>query len=309
MFRLPSVALLVTFDAVVRHRSFSDAADELNLTQSAVSQRIRRLEDETQLQLFEHHNRNVILSKDGESFLELSRSFLIDVAIFQKECLALTGQSRPIRLGIGLALYRYWLAPRLKDFNLEHPNVDIEVITLWHLEQIKVLDVDIAVIPKPSHQSLDTECEKFLFRDSVVPICRPDLLAYAGDFDLEAIAHIGTVENLAATDHVHKGDWTIWLKHFGDRADKVGRPRMRFDSQALSMEAVLQGYGVGLGRVILAADIIASGQVIRPSDPKYVIPCWAKNVLWTSPTVAKHPTTRLISDWLAEQITQTVITL
>lgn len=306
MFRFPPVTLLTTFETVARHRSFSDAAKELNLTQSAISQRIRKLEDETGLQLFEYQSRNVVLTNDGVAFLELLRPVLTEVSIFHRKCLALTGQNRPIRLGIGLALYRYWLARRLKVFKTEYPHVEIEVVTLWHEAQIKDLDVDLAIVPVPANQCLDSGREKFLFRDSVFPICRPDLLANIDEFDFDAIAQIGIVENLAARDDTHKGDWKIWLKYLGDLTGKVGKPLMRFDSQALTMEAIIQGYGVGLGRTILAADLIAEGQLVRPIGQNYIIPCWAKNILWFSPTMARHPTTAIIADWLADQVARTI---
>src|SRR6202011_5135382 len=125
--RLPPFGPLIAFDAVARHRSFTRAADELGVTQSAVSHQVRRLEDFLGVQLFNRLNPGVELSDDGAK-LQGERATLLDGIAGLEPSLRRRPGRQTLRLGAGSSLAAWWLVRRLRTFHALHPEIAIEFV-------------------------------------------------------------------------------------------------------------------------------------------------------------------------------------
>lgn len=177
MARIPSLDALRIFVVAARHLSFTAAASELNLTQSAVSHRIRGLEDELELPLFKRLTRGLELTPQGRA---LSRK--IDHAIGEIDRsiveLARSDDTGPLKVTMLPSVASHWLIPRLPRIRSRHPNLDVQVIADPRLLDLRAEGIDHAVrFCRTPHASFAVTR---LMGDRVFPVCAPDLLKKCG---------------------------------------------------------------------------------------------------------------------------------
>ena len=179
--RLPSLNALRCFEAAARSGSFSRAAEELNVTQSAVSHQVRQLEQWFGLSLFDRLGRQTIPTPKGQ---ELARSLAEAFDIMAAACRRLQQSEHGPALTIAAlpSFATIWLIPRLSQFFSEHPEISVKVVYAFAGHKIDFDEVDIAVLWGPGEWE---GCRSTrLLPGSTVPICNPIYLEREGPFDV-----------------------------------------------------------------------------------------------------------------------------
>ncbi len=260
-YRLPPLDLFHTFEAVARHLSFTVAANELCLTQSAVSRQIAMLERQTGIRLFRRLHRAIELTPAGQQLLEAVTRGLDQI----HGCLTMLGsapKTPQITVSATVAFAWFWLMPRLNQFSADHPQVDIRVLAT----DTPVLpghgDVDVAVLFGSGQWEGVTS--SLLFRERVRPVCSPQFLGdHPGlrrpeDLLCQTLLHLDI--DRSAPDPV---DWQRWLASQGVTGQPV-LPGLRFNSYPMVLQTAEAGRGVALGWSYIVGPMVASGRLVHP---------------------------------------------
>jgi len=260
MPRLPPLNWLRAFEASARALSFTAAAQELHMTQSAVSQQIKSLENALGRILFYRRVRGLELTDAGRGYLPTVQAAF---ATLEEGTAVLVGRNDPdvLELHANLSFAIFWLGPRLGRFMEQFPWVQLNLATsIWPLEKpTESAAVEIVF----GQGKWESRVGRRLTRDSVFPVCAPQLAAQIRNsrdllkhrlFDLP-----GTLQS-----------WDSWLQ--GATGGKLtGKPTVhRASTWAVSLDWALQGLGVALAHETVANDLIASGRLVRPL--KFALP-------------------------------------
>lgn len=262
-YRLPPLHLFHTFEAVARHRSFTLAADELCLTQSAVSRQIKALEDALGLRLFHRLHRAIDVTAEGQRLFDSVTRGLDDVSA----CLAALGANTTapqITVSASVAFAWFWLMPRLERFGALQPDVDLRVLATDQPVLPGTGEVDVAVLFGAGQwEGLQA---RLLFGERVYPVCSP---AY-----LRAHPALHRPEDLMDQTllHLEYGkpsfggvDWRTWLVRQGVNGQPVRRG-LRFNSYPMVLQAAEAGHGVALGWSYVTDPLLAEGRLVCPVD-------------------------------------------
>ena len=261
MPRTPSLDALRIFVVAARHMSFTDAANELHLTQSAVSHRIRGLEEELGLSLFKRLTRRLELTAQGRALAhrveqaigEIDRS-IVDLSRPDDTC--------SLKVTMLPSVASHWLIPRLARIRRRHPGVDVQVIADPRLLDLRAEGIDLAIrfgrAPHPSYSATR------LMGDRVVPVCTPELLEQYGPVNsIDSLLALPLLHDSATAGDGSDSDWRAWLDYFG-RPDIACHAGQHFSEAGMLINAAMLGLGVALARASLAADQIASGTLVCP---------------------------------------------
>jgi putative choline sulfate-utilization transcription factor len=262
-YRLPALDLFHTFEAVARHRSFTLAADELCLTQSAVSRQIKALEDALGLRLFRRLYRAIDLTAEGQRLFESVTRGLDEIIA----CLAALGASAKapqVTVSASVAFAWFWLMPRLERFGALQPDVDLRVLATDQPVLPGAGEVDVAILfGSGQWEGLEA---RLLFGERVYPVCSP---AYLRDHPV-----LHRPEDLLDQTllHLEYGkpsfggvDWRSWLLRQGVNGQPVGRG-LRFNSYPMVLQAAEAGHGVALGWSYVTDPLLAEGRLVCPVD-------------------------------------------
>lgn len=290
---LPPLSRLRPFEAAARHESFSRAAAELGMTQTAVSKQIGLLERELGLPLFERRNRAVFLTEAGRRLGRVAGAALTDLA---DEIALLRGTRRSDELVLHCQLCEafYWLMPRLARFHARYPGVALRVATTLVPLAQTTEDFDVAI--QTTGRAAGAARLAFTAADSVYPVCAPGLVAARacpippGELlGLPLLSH-----RVVPQDWV---EWSDWLSAMGVSA----RPRgVVFDSYPLTLQAAVAGQGVALGWRRTTEGLIADGKLVWPCAEELARP--GELSVFRSASRRGHPDTEILLDWLAEEL-------
>lgn len=254
MRRIPNFSLLRAFEAAARLESFTLAADELHLTQSAISHQVRGLEDYFGRPLFIRRNRRVELTSEGKRLLDsLSRVF----DTIQAACneVALAPQAEVLAVHCAPSFAAKWLGPRLPDFNHSHPDITIRLTSgAEPLDLTREREIDVAisygaVMERAGMQSVALGTER------IVPLCSPDLIK--DDLPIHEI-----LGNLVLIDsQLSSVTWPKWFAL--NNLVLPERPRPSFDRAALAISAAVDGTGVAMESIRLAEREISRGELVE----------------------------------------------
>jgi LysR family glycine cleavage system transcriptional activator len=260
---LPPISALRAFEAAARLRSFTMAADELGLTQSAISHQIHSLEDQLGFALFHREPRRITLTIKGDALAVAVRDGLGVVADAIRELTtADTGPRLTVSTLPGFAVK--WLFPRLIRFDAQHPGIELAIATTGQLADFGQGEADVA-IRYGTGRYPGLHVEKIL-EEMMFPVCAPRLMA--GPKGLRKHADIKNVP-LLHDDIMRLGDrtpgWQSWVEAAGIADIDLAKGR-RFGQSNMSIQAAIEGLGVALGRLPLVADDLAAGRLVRPFD-------------------------------------------
>jgi LysR family transcriptional regulator, glycine cleavage system transcriptional activator len=250
---LPSLNALLAFEAAARHGSFTRAAAELCVTQTAVSHQVKALEEELGVTLFKRTPQRVALTPAGRAWAsELSLIFgrLRAVNLTLRRSIA---TERPhVSVSIVPSFGARWLVPRLGRFFQEHPDVDVRLSANERLVDFALEPVDIGIRYGSGRYPGLTVSK--LAEDSLVVVAAPTLLAKA---------RLATPRDLERHSLLHDDHPNAWEQWFLARKMRVPQqaPMNEFTDSAMLVEAVILGQGVGLSRWSLVADEIRAGRV------------------------------------------------
>jgi LysR family transcriptional regulator, glycine cleavage system transcriptional activator len=258
--RLPSLNGLRAFEAAARHMSFTLAASELNVTQTAISHQIRRLEEELGIRLFVRQNRTLSLTAEAKEYLPGIRAAFNDLRLATDRLLR-KDDGNVLTVSTLASLAAKWLLPRISDFQQKHPGIDVRITTSTALVDFKRESVDVAIrYGRGQWPGLRAD---WLMADRMFPVCSPTLL--------KGKKPLKKPEDLA--DHVllHSSsgmddDWRLWLTAAGLPTDLSKQPGVSFDIVYMTLQAAIDGLGVAMGRTSYVQDDIAKGRLVMPFE-------------------------------------------
>lgn len=295
---LPSIDLLRSFEAAARHLSFTKAAKELFLTQSAVSRQVKSLEQHLGLVLFHREIRQLQLTEPGRHLHNT-----VDQVLRQLETTVATlkGNERTRTLGIGttVSFAALWLIPRLGAFRARYPDIDVRVSATSELQDIRRRRLDIAIrYAKPGRLEAGA---RLLFTEQLFAVSSP-CLVNTGRVPLRDPKDLESHVLLHMDDPC--GDWpwytwTSWLQNMGlSHLRPAGG--LRFSQYDQVIQAALDGQGVALGRSPLIDRLLRQGRLVAPFSEEHVL-SGAYHLVTESNTQADTDVARFI-DWLYDEI-------
>jgi LysR family glycine cleavage system transcriptional activator len=258
-----AVGQLRAFEAVARRLNFSAAAEELHLTQPAVSRQIRSLEDELGAPLFARGTRHVELTGAGSQLLAVVEPFLgrLDLTVRQ---LRSNLRRQPVAVTTFASLASLWLLPRLADFQQSQPDIDIRISAADTLVELDDPEVDLGL--RYCHPKDAPPGSTELFGEVLTPVASPDLVART---PLRTPADLARHTLLEEDDHRPSAQYLTWRHWLGLHALASIEPRgwifLNFTYQQI--QAALAGQGVALARLALVGEPLARGELVEPFGP------------------------------------------
>lgn len=265
---LPPLITLRAFEAAARLLSFSRAADELFVTQSAISHHIQKLEKSVGTALFVRRVRAVTLTPHGQAYHRQVREAL-DLLVRATEALR-TEPCTQLRVGLLPSFAARWLVPRLAGFTAAHPGISLQLVPDIALADVAGGEVDLAIRYGRGNWA-DQHVVK-LMPERLLPVCAPVLLGRRKQFKTAA----DMLRHPLLMSHSRQPfEWELWSRQFG--ADVSAAPVVKLYDYNIVLEAALAGQGVAMGRQRLIADHLASG-ALRPALANAVLE--DKDVAW-----------------------------
>ena len=261
MARTPSLDALRIFVVAARHLSFTEAANELHLTQSAVSHRIRGLEDELGVHLFKRLTRRLELTPEGRALAYKVDQAIGDIDRSVSE-LSRCDDDGPLKVTVLPSVASHWLIPRLARIRNRDSGIDVQVIADPRLLDLRAQGIDLAIrfgrVPNASYAATR------LMGDCVVPVCTPGLLREYGPISsIDTLLRMPMLHDSATDNDGSNSDWRSWLDHVG-RPDAACQGGQQFSEGSMLINAAMLGLGVALARVSLVVDQLASGSLVCP---------------------------------------------
>ncbi len=250
---------LRTLESVVRLRGFGRAAEELNVTQSAVSQHVKMLEDWLGHRLLIRRSRQTTPTEAGERLASATRDGFGAIELL---CDDLRGSRKPYQNGIlvgsppGFAFL--WLLPRLLGFDDQYPNISVSLSTDPHSRKPTTGEADIFI--SYSTGGFPSMHAERLMVETMSPVCAPKLAAELNDInDLRDTTILQ--DNLESDESL--SHWDYWARECGVSLPRFQSTR-KYGQANLVVQAAIQGLGVAMGRSALIADAIAEGKLVHP---------------------------------------------
>jgi LysR family glycine cleavage system transcriptional activator len=254
--RLPPLGAMRAFEAASRHGNFTRAADELSVSQGAVSRQVALLESWLKVRLFVRHARGIELTPKGAVFFRTVRSALDQLEQGTRQ-LQQKPDTRSLRIKVPPTFAIRWLVPRLARFHAAAPHIDVQITTSHQPVSFDREEVDVCI--HSDRQPLaGAECRR-LFGERLLPVCSPRLFvcgtSLAAPRDLAG--HV-----LVCSLHRPR-DWPTWLAAAGVR-DIDGNDGMKVENSALAYQAAIDGLGIVIAQRGFVADDLAAGRLVAP---------------------------------------------
>ena len=298
---LPPLEFLRGFEAAARHLSFTRAAEELFLTQSAISRQIQALEAFVGLPLFERRHKALALTPAGESFHRTVAQTL-DVLREATRRLKETRTGHVLTVTTTVSFAALWLVPRLARFRKDHPSVDVRIAATFEVLDLEREGIDIAIRDcAPANAPPGAE---FLVGEQLMPVCSPEYMREArrAKLPLAKPADLRRHVLLNLHDAPRRWPWLTWAAWFEAMGvqDLSPASTLTFDQYDQVLNAALHGQGVALGRISLA------GQYIRA---KRLVPLFGKQQRLArgyhavfARNARERPEAREFVDWIRSEI-------
>jgi LysR family glycine cleavage system transcriptional activator len=267
--QLPLTALRA-FEATARHLSFTKAADELSVTQGAVSQQVSLLEKRVGAPLFVRNGHRISLTRDGEVLLGATTEAFdgLDIAI---QSMARRPGPNVLKIKLFPTSAIRWVVPRLSSFHAEHPRLDVQITTSLKVVDFRTEDVDVSLRYGagnwPGIQS------DHLFSEVLAPVCSP------GFRKAHKLTKVSDLARLPVLHSLQRGnDWPMWLNAAGHGSMRL-LSNLRFGNSSLAYQAALDGAGVALAVIPWITDYLREGKLalafpaINLPDRGYYLVC------------------------------------
>ena len=253
--RLPPLNALKAFEAAARHESFTRAADELCVTQGAVSQQVKALEAELAVKLFNRERQRLVITEAGRDYLTVIRDALDRIAIGTERLLE-RQNAGVLTVSTSPDFASKWLVHRLGHFAEAHTGIDLRVSATLHHVDFAREEVDLAVRHGDGNwPGLDTVklCSEQLFA-----VCSPKLLS-----GRRRVRQPTDILKLPLIHTESRTDWTRWLQAAGIADAQVTHGPV-LNRASMAIDAAINGQGIALARTTLAAFDLINGRLVRP---------------------------------------------
>lgn len=292
MRRLPSLTALRTFEAAARHAHFGRAAQELCVTDSAVSHQIRQLEEQLGVSLFEREGRQVRPSAPARRLLHsLQQAF--ELILDACDELRDPGSQAQLRVAVTTELAQKWLVGRLADFAERHPQITLHLHEQPLEAQLPGVEMDLAIIYGTGPEDASGYFVRPLPTLQFFPVCSPGLfnqspLKHPRDLARHCLLH----------DDQDGKTWNAWLATHA--ADLCPARHLYLGHAGLTMEAAARGQGVAIGDNLTSAEDLASGRLVRPFAAQ--VPSLGQYALVCERLRLDKPAVAQFVDWFSDQL-------
>ncbi len=291
--RLPPLNALKAFEASARNLSFTKAAEELFVTQAAISHQIKLLEEYLSIKLFMRRNRALLLTEEGQSYFLDIKDIFVNLHEATERLLN-RGAKGSVTIAVTPSFAIQWLVPRLSDFSAQEPDIDIRIKAQDQDENSLTDDVDVAIYyGKGQWQGIHAEK---LHTEYLVPVCSPLLLAQNGG--------LSSLSDLAKFTLLHDSNRKNWK----DYATSMALTNVNvnqgpiFSHSSMVLQAAIHGQGIALAHSVLAQPDIDSGRLVVPfgealvSERAYYIVC--RDLQVDSPKI------QIFREWLLKKVSE-----
>ena len=288
--RLPLTALR-SFEVAGRLLSFTRAAEELFVSQAAISRQIRELEASIGRPLFERRHRAVALTDDGASLLAtLTDAFdRIDASL---STLAENTASQAVTISVEPSFAALWMVPNLIEFRTRFPDIEVRIEPDARVIEFRANEAVLAVRQSASSAGWPRTESRHLVDTALAPVMAPSLLL-AG---MPLVAP-GDLQRFELLHEENREEWSDWFRLAG-APDIVGRRGPIIADGALVLQSVLRGHGVGLADLAFVQEDLQTGRLVQPFETQ--LPYGAYYLVARS-FKALPPPARALADWLLER--------
>jgi DNA-binding transcriptional LysR family regulator len=297
-YNLPPLGFFQGFEAAARTLSFTKAAEELFITQSAVSRQIKALEDHLGIRLFERRPRSLALTESGQALYRMSADVLERLQTATDQLRA-ASRTRQLALTTTTGFASLWLIPRLQRFTGLHPDIDVRISATTDPLNLERSLLDLAIRYCLPEAVPDGAVR--LFGEEMIPVCAPALLRDRArplkrpqDLQHHVLLHFDY-----PGAHRMFMDWGTWLTPLGIGEIKSAGA-LHFSQYEQMIQAAIAGQGVALGRQPLVNDLIQSGMLAAPFKQS-VVGSRGYFVI-ESPLAAGKPHVRQFTAWLLDEV-------
>jgi DNA-binding transcriptional LysR family regulator len=293
---LPSLDLLRGFEAAARNLSFTRAAQELYLTQSAVSRQVKAIEDHLGVALFARRHRALLLTEAGHELYRATAQALRQLGDAASR-IRDRGAGRTLTVTATIGFASLWLIPRLADFRSRRPDIDIRIAADNKMVDLEREGIEVAVrycTPKAAPAGAVR-----LFGEVVLPVCSPNSLTRSApltrpeDLSRHILLHFEPPDGITPWL-----SWTVWLEVMQQQGLKPAGS-LRFSQYDQTIQAAIDGQGIALGTTPLVRHLIKQGRLIAPLAKKFESS--RAYYLVTSSTATGRQEVKEFSSWMLQQ--------
>ena len=294
MSKLPSLKALLAFSTVSETQNVSKAAEKLFVTQSAVSQQLKILEDYLEVKLLQRKGKHIELTSAGKQYAAKINAAFDAMRQATMNLQSETVDAHVITVNMLTTFATRWLIPRLIDFQTSNPDYELRISTPIRRSNFLSDEIDAVIylgeVEWPGF-SVD-----FLFRDQIFPVCSPLLLK---DKNKNVKINLSDFSLLHVSADVRKSDWSIWLKAASLPPLKNYRI-IKFPTLDQSLEAATAGLGIAMGSESLVSSELKNGNLIAPFSLRVPEP-YSYNLIYPKDAKPKH---YILRNWLMAQVTR-----
>ena len=298
--RLPSLDLLKGFEAAARHLSFTRAAEELFLTQSALSRQMQALEEQLGMPLFERRHRQLLLTEAGQ-MLQATAKAVLDELTQAVAAIRRDQAAQPLTVSTNQPFASLWLIPRLSRFRERHPGIDVYISADNRIVDLERERIDLAV--RYCTEAMVPPGSPRLFGEKLVPVCSPKL---AADRSRPLKRPEDLARHILLSIDDERGrltwlNWSAWLAAIGIH-ELTPAGSLRFNHFDQVIQAAVDGQGVALGRVPLIDDLLRQRKLVAPFHNRYLTT--RAYYIVRADHAAARPEAQAFVDWLQEEVRQ-----
>jgi len=254
---LPSFAALQAFIAVAHRGGVRRATEVLNLSEAAVSHRIKTLEQHLGQRLFEKDGRGLRLTDLGQRYLGMIAGPM-DELRRASDTIAAPRKARHVTVTLPPTLAGLWLIPALQDFERALPDISLHLVTTTQCLDLERHDIDLAI--RYMLEDAVPDHARVVFSETAFPVCNPEQCERC----TKAGEPVDTLlRGRLLVNDIHPDEWDWWSAAYGKTVDLTGE-RRRFDASHMTLEAAAQGYGMALGRRPMVDPFLSSGRLVAP---------------------------------------------
>jgi LysR family glycine cleavage system transcriptional activator len=254
MSRLPSLNALRAFECVARLGALNRAAEEMNVTESAVSRQIRALEDDLHVELFRRVHRGVRLSPQGE---QLAQALEVAFEAIRRGVESIRDRPGVVRVRTPPTFGTRWLLPRLHRFEVANPDISVRVAVLSENMEPSDIENDVGIIN--SSKSWGGEARMPFLMERLTPVCSPAYLERLGPGDALDLVERGQLLHCEGN-----ADWRRWADHaFGEGTVAVDRGET-FITMDMALRAAETGRGFAIADLSMVEEDVSIGRLVAP---------------------------------------------
>lgn len=292
---MPPLDYLLAFEAAAECQSFVGASKKLNISETAISRKVRLLELHYDVPLFQRGPRSITLTAQGISFLGQIQPALQMLRGASRKIIA-EYQDKPVKVAATNSVASLWLVPRLQEFNRTNKHVRIMLVASDNDEECLSESVDLTILRGDGNwPGYETQ---LLFGESIFPVCSPDYLeANPAARDLSSLSRLDLIE--VSSNHTEWMNWKAWLARAGHPATEFEQAVI-FNTYSHSIQAAVDGLGIALGWRRLVDPFLDQGKLVRPQGDLNICTEHGYHLL-RSQKAEPSDACKVVADWLIRE--------